>query len=360
MCERCPERDTAHVIASRLTAQLLAGPPGSGPVEVAERLLAIQSQDPRGARLAVRARTVGTRAFDVDAALTDDRALVITWLNRGTLHLVRAEDYWWLHALTTPPLMTGNARRLSQEGVTPDAAERGVTVVRRSLEKDGPLTRVELRGRIAASGVPVAGQALVHILMLASLRGHTVRGPMVGNDQAYVLVQDWLGKGPKPLDRDASLAELSRRYLAGHGPATDRDLAKWAGLPLRDVRRGLSRISGELVHLEEGLVDLSTRPPAAELPPPRLLGTFEPVLLGWTSRELILRESARTLVTDNGLFRAFALVGGRAVATWSLRRSGGSLQPEDIALTPFAELAENDREALQADAEDVVRFLSPV
>src|SRR5947209_15996268 len=107
------------MIAERLTAQLLAGEPARDPVAVAERLLAIQAQDLRGAKLAIRARTAGLHASDVDRALTDDRSLLITWLNRGTLHLVRAEDYAWLQALTTPPLHTGNARRLDQTGVTP-------------------------------------------------------------------------------------------------------------------------------------------------------------------------------------------------------------------------------------------------
>ncbi len=80
------------MLRARLTAQLLAGAPARDPVAVAERLLAIQGQDPRGARLAVRARTEGLTAADVDRALTDDRSLLITWLNRGTLHLVRSED----------------------------------------------------------------------------------------------------------------------------------------------------------------------------------------------------------------------------------------------------------------------------
>ena len=81
------------MIAERLTAQLLSGPPARDPVTVAERLLAVQGQDPRGARLAIRARTTGLTAADVDRALTEDRSLLITWLNRGTLHLVRSEDY---------------------------------------------------------------------------------------------------------------------------------------------------------------------------------------------------------------------------------------------------------------------------
>jgi hypothetical protein len=231
----------AAVTAERCAAQLLSGPPAGSPVEVAGRLLAVQGQDPRGARLAIRARTAGLFAADVDRALTADRSLLITWLNRGTLHLVRSADYWWLHQLTTPPLLTGNARRLSQEGVSPDAADRGVRAVERALEQEGPLTRAQLRERISAAGVRTQGQALVHVLVLACLRGICVRGPMAGGEHAYALVGDWLGARPGPVDRDRALAMLARRYLAGHGPASARALAPWAGLPLRAARLSSAR-----------------------------------------------------------------------------------------------------------------------
>ena len=257
---------------------------------------------------------------------SDDRSLLITWLNRGTLHLVRSEDYPWLQALTTPPLQTGNARRLAQEGVTPAEAERGVKAIERALAADGPLTRVQLRERLESAGIPTAGQALVHLLMLACLRGIAVRGPMVGREHAYVLVRDWLGP-LREIDREAALTELARRYLAGHGPAGERDLARWAGLPLRDVRKGLAALASELEDRGEGLVSLEQRRRGEpELPPPELLGPYDPVLLGWTSREEILGDQ-KQLVTVNGIFRPFAMVGGRAVATWKLSKGRVEIEP---------------------------------
>ena len=337
-----------ELIAERLTAQLLAGPPAGAPVEVAERLLAVQAQDQRGARLAVRARTTGLSAADVDRALTEERSLVITWLNRGTLHLVRSEDYPWLLELTRAPLFTGNARRLAQLGVSGHDADRGVAVIERSLAAEGPLTRDQLRERVARAGVPTEGQAHLHLLMLACLRGLAVRGPMVGGRHAYALVRDWLGE-PVSVDRHAALAELARRYLSGHGPAGDRDLARWAGLPLRDARAALAAIAGELEERSGGLVHLARRPPAAELPHPRLLGPFDPVLLGWTSREELLGRH-RGAITVGGIFRPFALVGGRAVATW--RMPGG-----EVVLEPLERLRRTDAAALEVDAADVVRFL---
>jgi hypothetical protein len=326
-----------RLIGERLEAQLLAGRPAADALAVAERLLAVQAQDPRGVRLAIRARTSGLTAADVDRALTHERSLVITWLNRGTLHLVRSDDYRWLHALTTPPLFTANMRRLAQEGVTPTQAERGVATIARSLAEEGPLTRAQLAERVARAGVPTAGQALVHLLMLASLRGLIVRGPMIGREHAYALVRDWLPDSP-PVERGRALEELGRR-----------DLAKWAGLPLRDARAALDAIASELDERPDGLVALAGRRDSTEVPPPRLLGSFDPVLLGWRSRAPLLGSHERT-VTVGGLFRPFALVRGRAAATWSIRAG-------EVVLEPFEPLAQADAAALASDARDVVRYL---
>ena len=335
-------------LPERLTAQALAGEPLRSAEAVAGRLLAVQGQDPRGARLAVRARTEGLSAGDVDRALSRERSLLITWLNRGTLHLVRSEDYPWLHALTTPPLLTSSSRRLRQEGVSADAAEKGVGVIEQALVDEGPLTRPQLRERLDAAGVRAAGQALVHLLFLATLRGIAIRGPMAGREHAYVLVRDWLGE-QKPVDREQALAELARRYLVGHAPADDRDLARWAGLPLRDARAGLAAIAKQLAERDDGLLELKKTPPPAPLPPPRLLGAFDPVLLGWTSREEIVGPH-KMLVTNNGIFRPFAMAEGRAVATWSL--AGGKVTIEHLA-----EVKKKDAAALEADAARVLEFL---
>jgi hypothetical protein len=94
---------------------------------------------------------------------------------------------------------------------------------------------------------------------------------------------------------------------------------------------------------------LAGRPAPAEIPPPRLLGPFDPVLLGWTSREPIVGPH-KGVVTVNGLFRPFALVGGRAAATW--RVADG-----EVALDPFVRIRRRDARALEIDAADVVRFL---
>jgi hypothetical protein len=73
------------------------------------------------------------------------------------------------------------------------------------------------------------------------------------------------------------------------------------------------------------------------------------VLLGWRSREQLL-GSHQGVVTTNGLFRPFALVRGRAAATWRLRQG-------EVAIEPFTRLTGPESEALGAEAQDVLRYL---
>ena len=246
-----------------------------------------------------------------------------------------------------PQHVAGCLRNLAAAGVSADQAEKGVTVITGALA-EGPLTRNQIRERLSAAAIPADGNAALHLLMLTCQRGLAVRGPLVGAQHAYALVADWLGRPPAALDRDVALAELARRYLAGHGPASDRDLAKWAGLSLGDVRRGLTAVAPQLRERSDGLAELR-RAEVGALPSPRLLGPFDPALLGWESRDPILGPH-RQVVTVNGLFRPFALAEGRAVGLWSW--SDGQ-----VKLDMFGELPAGVEAALAAEARDVRRFL---
>src|SRR5919198_1310717 len=190
-----PAQPRMSLRASRAAAQLLHRPAELGAVELVRRLLAVQAQELRSARLALRARDASVAAADIDAALTAGE-LVVAWLQRGTLHLVAADDHGWLLALTAPTRMSTSARRLGQEGVPPDDADRAVAIIERALADEAPPPRPELADRVAAHGIRTEGQATPHLLMLAALRGVAVLGPMRGERQAFVLARDWVGGRP--------------------------------------------------------------------------------------------------------------------------------------------------------------------
>jgi hypothetical protein len=304
--------------------------PAGGPGEIVRALLAVQAQDRRGASLALRARGTGFGASGVEAALRED--LLVAWLLRGTLHLVAREDHPWLLALTAPRTDRANRRRLEQEGVKAGDVGRAVELMAATLGDDGPQTRAELGERLDRAGVRTAGQALPHLLMRATLDGAIVLGPRDRFERAAPAGD---------IDRDAALAELARRWLVAHGPATDRDLAGWAGLPLRDARAGLAAIAGELTE-RDGLVDLERGDEEGAPLGARLLPTFDPYLLGWRDRSFALAPDPA-----GGIFRAVATVDGRAVGTWTA--PGG-----EVAIEWFRE----EEGEFGDERADVARFLS--
>ena len=275
---------------ARLAAQLLGRRARRAPEDVVGHLLAVQAQDLPAARLALRARSQRLTATAVDAALADGR-LCADWLMRGTLHLVRSDDHAWLHALTARTRLAASRRRLGQEGVTPDAAERAVALVERTLADEGPRTRAELGTVLAGHGIRTEGQALPHLLALAALRGVCVLGP-VGDDgrQTFVLARDHVGPQPA-VDRDAALAELARRYLTAHGPATEADLAAWSGLPLRDARAGLAAVATQVVEARGCQLALADTDTGRGARAPRLLAAFDPVLLGYARRDWLVEPA---------------------------------------------------------------------
>src|SRR3990172_3240677 len=83
-----------RVHAFRLRRHHLSRPAGRGDMAtVAGDVCGVQAQILSAGRLALRARTRGLRASDVDRALSEDRTLVAAWCMRGTRHLLPSKDF---------------------------------------------------------------------------------------------------------------------------------------------------------------------------------------------------------------------------------------------------------------------------
>ncbi len=286
-------------------------------------------------------------ARDVEVALSERRTLVVSWLFRGTLQLVRSADYWWLNTLMAPRMVARNARRLEQLGLDEVTTGRAVGVVREEVA-DGPRTRAELRSALDAAAVPTAGQALVHLLVAATLREHLVRGPVRNGEQCFVDAKQWLDQPPMP-HHEGCLEMLARRYLAGHGPASPSDLAAYAGITLTGARRCFDLVAAETRPVDDTLCALVGDQDTPPLPPPRLLGMFDPLLHGWADRSFVT-GAHRNVVMANGMFRATALIDGRVAGTWTM--------PDGVVtLNPLRRLTSTELTALEADAADVLRYL---
>jgi hypothetical protein len=337
----------------RGTSQLLQRPRAARhPADVARLAGPIQAQEPRAAKLAFRARARGLTAADVDRARTEERSLQRAWMMRKTIHLIPAEDTGWIVPLFAPTIVRWSRKRLADFGLDRNGQERAMSLLHDAVDADGPLTRPQLRERLESAGFDTAPQFAVHLWLLATLDGSLCLGPDRGGQTCLVRTEDWLGRlDSRP--RDESLAELARRYLRAYGPADERDLARWAGLPLRETGLAFERIAAELEPAGD-LFTLGRAPRAPRSPVVRLLGAFDNYNMGYADRAFaVAAEHVKQMLPGGGIVRPTITVDGRFAGTWASKRSGKRLA---VTIEPFAPLEPAIEEAIAAEVADIGRF----
>lgn len=284
-------------------------------------LVAVQSQDYPGATWALGQRLEGWAEASVGRAF-DDGAFIRTHVLRPTWHFVAPEDLRWLLALTGPRLLRGAAHRHRALEIDDELADRAVGVFERALSSAGALTRQELRAALAEEGIEAAGGRLAHVVMVAEYRAVVCSGPRRGAEQTYALVDQRVPPTP-PRERDEALAVLAARYVAGHGPVQDIDLAWWSGFSLGDARRGLAAAGStvERLRLGDGRTFWSADGGPAAAPTPgrsaHLLPNFDELLVAMRDRRDAahpdLPEEART---PEHIFSDVIVVDGQVVGEW--------------------------------------------
>lgn len=147
------------------------------------------------------------------------------------------EDLRSILELTSPRVLSLRTGWHQRQGLDDDTVRRGIALLETELAGRRALTRSDI-GRLAErAALPASGQPLGDLLLFAELRGVVCSGPMRGAQHTYVLVDEVVPPAPS-VPRDEALGELARRFFAGHGPASVRDLARWATLTQADVKRG--------------------------------------------------------------------------------------------------------------------------
>jgi hypothetical protein len=317
--------DHRRIASLRLTAQRLGAARSASPADAVRWMLAVQAQDLPGAKWSLGLRTEGGTEAAVDAAL-DAGEVVRSWPLRGTLHLAAAGDIAWLVSLTGSRQTGRAATRRGALGITDSDLGRADEAVRMALGGRRTLSRDQLLDRIRAAGVATDGQRGYHLIWHLAHTGTLVMGPADGRGQAFALLEDWVTLQPA-IDRDEALGRLAQRYLRSHGPATDADLSRWAGIPLGEARRGRAicgaglatiEIGGTAYHLDPETLD---REMDGVVPPETrvlLLPGFDEYLLGYGDRSAVLapEHADRIVPGGNGLFRPTIVVDGRVVGTW--------------------------------------------
>ncbi|MFE3879119.1 winged helix DNA-binding domain-containing protein [Kitasatospora sp. NPDC059146] len=331
------------------------------PAEVVHHLVGLQAQAvPQPPYLGLLSRLDG---FTPDGLsdLLDRRAAVRIALQRGTIHLVTAQDCLTLRpllqAVLDQALQTTYGRRLAGLDRAALAAEARTLVERepRTFQQLGTLLAATRPDRDPAA-LAQAARCLLPLVQVPP-RGLWGRsGPA-----AHTTAEAWLGRPLDPVpspsrDEPDRLDGLVLRYLAAFGPASAADLRKWSGLG--GLGPVLRRLAPQLLTFRDErdrvLYDLPGAPrPDPDVPAPvRLVAPFDNLLLSHADRSRVLPERYKDRVmTRNGLVLGTLLVDGLVAGTW--RYAGPA---EGVVVEPFVRLARADRAAAEAEAERVLAF----
>jgi Winged helix DNA-binding domain len=305
-----------------------------------ERVGGIQAQYAPSMYIGLWTRLEGFTRDALTRAL-ERRSVIQATLMRHTIHLVSRADYWPL-ALAVREARRTHFRKAMRDAPSPQAMAGAARKLRNAMNETISRKEIEaLLGRPRSSGI--------------GLWIDLVRVPPSGTWERrradlYAAAEDWVG--PPPSNAHAA-DHLVRRYLAGFGPASEKDVVSFTGLPLPEVRTTLDRL--ELRRFDGGLLDLPRAPlPDPDTPaPPRFLPVWDATLLVHARRTGILPEEHRPKIFSIKTPHSFPtfLVDGQVAGTWRYEKGR-------IDLTPFGRLDAADRRALNEEADRLAEFHS--
>ena len=353
-----------EMLDRRLTALHLPfeSPRFATPEAVVGWLGAVQSQDFGPAKWSIAQRMGGTITDTAVDEAFDAGRILRTHVLRPTWHFVTPDDIGWLVALTAPRIQAMSAYMLRTTGLDATILARSRDIIGRTLEGGHHLTRDELRTEIDRAGIQTDGFRMSYLMMHAELTLLVCSGALRGKSQTYALLEDRAPKA-RTLDRDAALAELTRRYFTSHGPATVKDFRVWCSLTAADARLGLElagpdleqETAGDLTFWfgPAGRADASLVDPA---PTVHLVQGYDESIMGYTETKglIDLDGSAGYSPTDRAIYVGVVLLNGQFAGNW--KRTIGA---DEVTITvqlsrPFTE---PERHALQAAAERQGAFL---
>lgn len=330
----------------RLANQQLIQPQFCKAEELLPWMCAMQAQDYAHALWAIGMRLPSATEASVEQAL-DDRRIVRSWIMRGTFHICHAGDLYWLLDLVGPRVITQKKSRYRQLELDQDTLQKAIRVLEKTLEGGKALERKEIGEALKQAGIIPKGQRLYHILHHAALEKVICLGKRRGKALTYTLLTEYL-PAPPPMDRQQSLYEIAKRFFLSRGPASLKDFAWWAGLPMKDAKAALEMAKSELIeYIFEG--ERLWGNPEGEISsgeiPTILLPAFDEYVIPYQQKGIILQDGQDVrIISNNGMFFSLILENGKLAGTWkrSLRQESVTIE-----LRPLSEIGKI-AEAVQA------------
>ncbi len=348
--------------------------PFGTPEEAAGALAGVQAQILSASLLALwnRSATGVATAEILSSRLFDARSLVRLWGQRHTLHLYASGDWPVIHAAFAERRTWWERQAAKGTAIDVAAYRLGIARVAVLLKQRGTLSRKELR----ASGVKIPPELLSPwggVFAELVRQGVACLARWEGGEARYAHRDYWLPGEVRESQTTAEAGvELARRYLRCYGPASLNDLAYWMGTTVRAVTGWVATFRQDLIEVgttaengrrqlhafAEDAADLTGSPPDQDQWPVRMLGRFDPLLLGHKDKDWVVPDAYYSRVwRPAGHIEGVVLDQGRAVATWRYERIGtGRL---NVRIFPFrARLPVRVSKAIRRQARAVAAFFS--
>ena len=332
--------DPARVDAWRVRKQHLGQKATATIEQVATDLVGIQAQVMSSAFLSLAIRCADVKPANVAAAVAE-RRLVRAWAMRGTLHLFAADHFPTIAAALGTRTGWRRPAWFKYFQVTEAEMDRLIEVIGEVLADGVPRTRAEL----ATAVEPHLGATLA-----THLRGSwgTLLKPLVGQGLlchggdaptgvTFVRPDRWLPNW-RSVDPIEARNQVFLAYLDAYGPATTDELARWWGVTRGDLKRALSPLEPKLAQVSvdgtnawltaQSIEEIESAPaPGRSDSRLRLLGGFDPFVVGAGLRERLIPKDQYTLVSrQSGWISPVVLVDGRVAAVWSSRQVRGTTE----------------------------------
>lgn len=287
-------------------------------------MLAVQAQEFWAGRWALAARTTGESTLHTVDRLFNRGSLVRGWTQRGTLHIIAADDLAWVLSVTGQRQLQMAAPRYRELGLGEEELARIERVIRAALRGGNRLTRNELFRVLESAGIDPSNQRGMHSIQNLALRGIICQGPVVprasgaSREQLFVLTEEHIPASDPPRD---PAAELFARYIIGHGPASAEDFAWWAGLTLGGARAAVAASADDdrIHQVDDGQFAAHARPRRRPGGASVIaLGPFEEYYISYSDRTIACppEHLAEVGPGKNGMVRPIILSDGVVVGVW--------------------------------------------
>jgi hypothetical protein len=156
------------------------------------------------------------------------------------------------------------------------------------------------------------------------------------------------------------LAEITRRYFTGHGPATLKDFMWWSGLNLAEVKRGV-QLAGDA--LQEVAIDDATyymrkgaQPAQGGLNEAFMLPTYDEYLIGYKDRSAAVAKEHYDvhIAAPNMVFGSAIIYQGKGIAMWKRKLKKDVVL---ISIKQFSKLSPSEGKAIKKAVDRYGEFL---